>query len=335
MAGLLSVFLYEATDDPPRPAPVVVRGSGLEQRGIAMPSYTSDGYETPSASAYLSQIVAAGATWLQIDPTWYQRRLDASTIAADGRTPSDRSVEQVIAAAHRLGLKVLLKPLVDVLPGGSAYRGDIEPADRAGWFASYTAFIGHYARLAERQRVEELAVGTELARVSRDRPSWLRVIQLVRAEYSGLLTYAANFDEYARVPFWDALDIVGIDAYWPLSRAPTADPDELQRAWVPIVRELSAFAGRTGRRVLFTEAGYTSQRGSSSAPWSWSVSDVPDQAEQAAGYQALLRSLSGQPWWSGVFWWAWEVPATDPAANPLGYSPHGKAAEAVLRRCWT
>lgn len=335
--GSVSMLLHGLPGERARSAPVFVRvrSSGPEQRGVAMPSYTVDGYQSPSAAQYLKQIVLDGATWIQIDPTWYQTRLDADTIAADGQTPSDQSVERVIAAAHQLGLKVLLKPLVDVAAAGSPYRGGINPVDRGAWFASYTAFIGHYAQLASRQRVEELAVGTELAGVSADRADWLGVVRAVRGRYAGVLLYAANFDEYPKVTFWDAVDLVGIDAYWPLSRTSTSDPGVLQQGWAPIVAQLAVFAARTRHRVLFAEAGYASQRGSVSAPWSWTISDVPDQAEQAAGYQALLQSLSRQPWWAGVFWWAWDVPATDPTTNPLGYSPHGKAAEAVLRRWWT
>ena len=240
----------------------------------------------------------------------------------------------IIDVAHRLGLKVFLKPLVDPSPDGSTYRGAIRPDDRPAWFASYTAFIAHYADMATRERVEQFALGTELAGVSADRAGWLGVLETVRSRYPGPVLYAANFDEYADVAFWDRIDLVGIDAYWPVSEYPTADVPALQRAWTPIVQQLTAFAGRTGRRVLFTEAGYTSQRGSTTAPWSWTTSTTADQNEQAAAYQALLASLSGQPWWAGVFWWAWGTPS--PAADdPLGYSPHGKAAEKVVRRWWT
>jgi hypothetical protein len=337
MVGAVTVTLlltpgFTADAPPPRtPAPASVN----VQRGFAMPTYSGDGYQSPQASTDLRQMAAAGAQWVQINPTWYQEQSQTTTIASTAQTPNDAAVEHVIAAAHRTGLKVLLKPLVDLLPDGGTYRGTIRPADRTAWFASYVAFIGHYAQLAARQGVEEFALGTELAGVSGDRAGWLGVVRAVRACYRGPLVYAANFDEYRHVAFWDALDVVGIDAYWQLSPQPTTDVAALQRAWEPIVRQLAAFAARTRHRILFTEAGYTSQRGSTTAPWSWTTSTVPDQAEQAAAYQALLSSLTGRPWWAGVFWWAWDVPAAPVADDPLGYSPHGKAAEAVVRRWWT
>ena len=305
------------------------------QRGFALPTYSRQGYLSAEASVHLREIAAVGAQWVQINPTWYQDQVHTHTIAATAGTPSDAAVEQVITLAHRLGLKVLLKPLLDLRPAGGAYRGTIRPADRQAWFASYAAFIGHYAELANRQQVEQFAVGTELAGVSQDRTGWLGVVQDVRARYRGQLLYAANFDEYRQVAFWDVLDLVGIDAYWSLSPRPTTDVAALQRAWGPIVRELAAFADRAGRRILFTEAGYTSARGSTTAPWSWTTSGTPDQAEQAAAYQALLSGFAGQRWWAGVFWWVWAVPLAPKTDDPLGYTPRGKAAEEVVRRWWT
>jgi len=308
-------------------------GAGDGQRGFALPSYTRDGYHRPRLTDDLCQMVRLGANWVQLTPTWYQPDTGGSAIAAGPRTPSDESVGHAIDAAHGAGFKVFLKPLLDV-GADSVYRGTIKPANRVGWFAAYTAFIAHYADLAARHRVDQFGLGTELAGVSRDRAGWLGVVSTVRARYWGTIVYAANFDEYRDVRFWDAVDLVGIDAYWPVSAQPTADAGAMRRSWAPIVRELAAFAAESGHRILFTEAGYTSQHGSTTAPWSWTISRVPDQAEQAAAYQALLTSLSGQPWWSGVYWWAWDVPDAS-GADPLGYSPHGKSAEAVLRRWWT
>jgi len=320
---------------PPHPAPVVAGPRGAEQqRGFAMPTYTAEGYRSPQAVRYLDEIAATGATWVQFNPTWYQHGTRSAVIAASADTPSDAALEHIVSAAHRAGLKVLLKPLLD-LAGDGGYRGTIRPAEPVAWFASYTAFIAHYADLAARLNVAQLAVGTELDGVSGHRAGWLRVIETVRGRYRGPLLYAANFDEYRQVAFWDAVDLVGIDAYWKLSDRPTTDVEALRRAWEPIARDQAALASRTGRRVLFTEAGYTSRRGSTTAPWDWAAGAAPDQAEQAAAYQALLAGLSDRPWWAGVFWWCWDVPPAPPTTDPLGYSPHRKAAEAVIRRWWT
>lgn len=302
------------------------------QRGFALPAYAEDSYASDQISRHLQQISDVGAEWVQINPTWYQADAQASHIVRTEQTASDSSIEQAISLAEGAGLKVLLKPHVDLTDGTS--RHAILPDDRPAWFASYRAFIEHYAALAARLRVDQFAVGTELSAISGDRQAWLEVVNAVRARYAGLVLYAANFDEYRSVSFWDAVDLIGIDAYWELADQPTTDVAELREAWRPIRAELQKFAGQTGRRVLFSEAGYTSQLGTTTAPFSPMVSDIPDEAEQEAAYQALFESFQGEPWWAGVFWWYWAVPLDDSANGPLSYSPDGKAAEEVVRRWW-
>lgn len=303
------------------------------QRGFALPAYAEDGYASDQVPRYLNQISSVGAEWVQINPTWYQTDAQASEIFRTEQTASDSSVERVISLAKNVGLKVLLKPHVDLTDSTS--RHGILPADRPAWFASYGAFIEHYSDMAARLGVDQFAVGTELSEVSGDREAWLGVVSAVRTRYAGPVLYAANFDEYRTVAFWDAVDLIGIDAYWELADQPTTDVAELREAWRPVRDELQEFAAQTGRRILFSEAGYTSQLGTTTAPFSPMVSGIPDEAEQEAAYQALFETFHDEPWWAGVFWWYWAVPLDDNANGPLSYTPDGKAAEEAVRRWWS
>ncbi|OAR26425.1 hypothetical protein A8W25_06845 [Streptomyces sp. ERV7] len=303
-------------------------------RGMTLPSWSADDYDSPRAEAYLRDIAHTGARWVVFTPTWYQRSTRDTEQHPTGETASDASLRRITLMAHRAGLKVMLKPHVDLVDGTD--RAEIRPADRAAWFASYEKFITHYAALAQDTGAERFVVGTELAGVSGDLEPWRRVIAAVRARYREPLTYAANYDEYAEVPFWPELDVIGIDAYWPLGSAPTADAATLGRAWRPVLDELAAFSGRQHRKILFTEAGYTSQRGSTTAPYSWTVSKREDAGEQAAGYRALLDAFAGRDWWAGVCWWMWDDwPDSGETPARLAYTPHGKPAEQVLRSRWT
>jgi hypothetical protein len=161
---------------------------------------------------------------------------------------------------------------------------------------------------------------------------WRGVIADVRTRYAGPLTYAANYDEFHDVQFWDALDLIGVDAYFELSKVPTTDTDALAAAWQPIARDLAAFSSRWSRPILFTEAGYASQVGTATAPWDWLISTVPAPAEQAAGYEALFRTFWNQPWFAGVHWWMWDDFDGGDEDQTLDYTPHGKPAESVLGR---
>jgi hypothetical protein len=307
-------------------------GAPPPQRGLALPTLARAGYDSASVPADLGEIASIGADWVQINPTWYQPDTHTSEITPGPETPDDASVERAIQLAHQIGLRVFLKPHVDLADG--TYRGMIQPDDREAWFSSYSSFITRYAEIAARTKVELFAVGTELAGTSGDRDGWVELVKNVRAHYQGSIVYAANFDEYYSVSFWDVLDLVGIDAYWKLSDEPTTDLTKLKQAWHPIRTALQRFAAQTGRRILFTEAGYTSQRGTTTKPSSWTVSQLPDQAEQAAAYQALLSTFQNQRWWAGVHWWYWSRPLDQHPNDPLGYSPRGKEAEKVLRQAW-
>ncbi len=303
-----------------------------QQRGFALPTYERDAYQSAETSIYLEELVAVGADWVQIIPTWYQTSRTSIEVRATSRTASDESIRHVIRLAHRLGLKVMLKPHIDLDTG--EYRGTIEPDDRSEWFGSYERFIRHYARLAAEVGAEQFAVGTELASLSDDRSAWISIINLVRKDYDGSLLYAANFDEYRQVEFWGAVDLIGIDAYWPLVEEPSTDVEVLKDSWVPIRDHLKAFADRAQRPIVFSEAGYTSQQGAVTAPWSWTVSSREDQAEQAAAYHALWATFQQEPWWGGVFWWVWEEPPQGKSEDPLSYSPRGKSAEHLVRSLW-
>jgi hypothetical protein len=303
--------------------------TGETQRGFAL--IWNALYSGPQIAQSLDEMAAVGATWVQFTPGWSQEARNASVISRSSGTVSDANLERSIALAHSYGLKVLLTPHV-YLPNDS--RSTIRPDDPRAWFGSYTAFISHYAAMAERLGVAQFTVGSELSSISDDRPGWLAVIRQVRDRYHGTVLYAAEPGEAARVPFWDALDLIGIDAYFPLSAEPTTDVSVLQRSWEPIRAEMAAASERYGRKILFTEAGYTSQEGTTTRPNDWMLGTPPNESEQAAAYQALLATFSDEPWWGGVYWWVWNALPDDGSDHATNYSPRGKAAERVIRDWW-
>jgi hypothetical protein len=302
------------------------------QRGFALPTGQEGGYDGPDVEQSLREITEVGATWVELTPTWYQQMRNSSEVVRTNRTVNDAGLERAVRLAHQQGLKVFLKPHIDLPNPGQDSRNNINPDDREAWFTSYTAFITHYASMAQRLGVEQFAMGTELSSITNDRAAWLRVIEAVRSQYHGVVVYAAGRD-WATVPFWDAVDVIGIDAYLPLSEASTTDVQVLRRSWESALDPLAAMSATYGRKILFTEAGYTSQQGTTTDPSNWMISDIPNEAEQAAAYQALLETFSDRPWWAGVYWWVWAVLPGSEAA-PLDFSPRGKAAEWVIRRWW-
>jgi hypothetical protein len=310
-------------------------------RGLTHVSWWHDEYLDPDGSTARADLAATGANWAGVLATWYMERRDSSSIAPDAlQTPSDVAALHAIAELRGLGLKVMLKPHVDVKDG--TWRGSIRPSDTNAWFASYAEFIVHYASLAQAAGAELLCVGTELATLTdaSHRPDWEALLAAVRGVYHGRLTYAANAtgpaDEFTSVSFWDRLDLGGLDAYTPLTDSTRPSAAELRRGWTSnrygqnMVAAFRNWQSSHGKPVIFTEIGYRSADGANRAPWDFaSVSDY-DPQEQADCYTAAFDVWSRESaWMQGLFWWNWPVPAPGPSDGD--YTPRGKPAAEVLR----
>lgn len=247
-------------------------------------------------------------------------------------TASDDDLIRVAAQAHSLGMRVVLKPHIEVADG--SFRGQIRPGSPATWFATYTVMVERYAALAQQLGAETLVVGTELSSMSGYEQDWRRVIAAARARFAGKLTFAANWVAGARlVGFWDALDFIGVDAYMPLAptHAPNPSVKELQAAWQPYVRQLDELRRTYRKPVLFTELGYQSLLGTARRPAGLGNGDV-SQAAQARAYEAAFRVWSKVDWFRGIWWWDWSAEGLNASVDDGSFRPAGKQAENVLRR---
>lgn len=303
------------------------------QNGASAPIWDDHYYGDPDFEATLAGLADAGADWVTLIPTWYQSEPTSSEIYREdpGRTTTDEALIDAIRDAQNLGLQVTLKPHVDLARGGA--RLGIEPDAEEAWFVSYLEMMSGYAAIAESEGVDQLVVGTELAGTSVNEDAWRAVIAEVRREYSGPLTYAANHDEFEQVEFWDALDFVGVDAYFPLADSPTTDVSRLTRSWDAIGDRLEEVAAEYGRMIVFTEVGYPSQVGATVEPYNPSVSDVPSEEEQAAALQSMLDSVGSESWFGGFHWWMWFI-EDGAARSALSYMPEGKIAGGILEGLW-
>ena len=339
LAGLVGVLAGQPVAPQPR------RSNAQEpsvQKGVSFASWWSGQYSSIEADRSLAELAETGATWISLIVTGYQATHTATTIdRSSERTPTDADLVHTIEQAHALGLQVMLKPHVD-LPNeweSEYWRGDIgtefsTEAEWEAWFASYRAFLEHYAALAQAHGVEQFCVGTELLGTTHREDDWRQVVAGVRAVYDGPLVYAAlHSGEEVSITWWDAVDYIGVDAYYPLTGDVDHHPtiEELQQAWQVPKAILANLAATYGKPVILTEIGYRSHHGCSNHPWdSWIVSPL-DVQEQAYAYEAAFRELFGQPWLAGTFWWAWYHDPFQSGPCDPSFTPHLKPAENVLR----
>jgi len=302
------------------------------QRGVNYTGYSAEAYSAPASDASLARVAQDGNSDVSIVVTLNMSGPYASTVAASASTPTDTSVLHAMNTARSLGLRVTLKPQIDVLTG--SWRGAIAPLDTAAWFAAYEQLIDHYADLAKLGGASMLVIGTELKSMSGPAYTarWQQIIAGVRQRFDGLLTYAANYDEYKQVGFWQALDYIGVDGYWSLGSGDDQPVATLLSAWQQLgyFAALQRAAALTGKQVIFTEIGYRSAVGATAHPNQWNSQASYDMQEQANAYEAVYEAFASQPWFAGLYWWQW--PAALPANGWNGdYSPVFKPAESVMQ----
>jgi hypothetical protein len=310
--------------------------------GFNFPCWTKDCYNSPQARASLSQLAQTGASWVAVTPSWYMRGVKDPVIARRELTPSDDSVRAVIRKAKADGLKVALKPHVDVESDEGRFRSSIDPADRdlEAWFKSYKNMILHYARLAAEEHADLFVVGTELAHLdgSDHRSQWADIISGVRAVYPGPLTYAANWYKFnvmsdlgiariEKVGFWDLLDFIGVDCYVPAFGNKTT----YKASWYPGYADLQSAYQRYHKQVIFTEIGISSRDGANRNPAEWADKGGVDLDVQKKYFESFLEVFGDAPWFAGFWQWDWEA---DPGAGGSGdknMTVQGKPALDVLK----
>lgn len=312
------------------------------QKGVTYESWWHGEFSSANSDATLKEVVVpSGAEWIAVIVKCFQETHTSIEIVCktDEASASDDDLRHVIQQAHELGLKVMLKPHIDLsnLANSSDGRFNIgfgtDEAAWAQWFASYTDFITHFAALAEELGVEYMAVGTELGGTTGRADQWREVVRQVRQVFSGGLTYAAlTYVEPLQISWWDALDAIGIDAYFSVTLTNNPTPAQMQLGWKPTVAYLGWLSGRWNRPVILTEVGYMSVDGTNVLPGDWSKTGDLDGEEQAAAYQSVFEAFQDAAWWKGVFWWSLDTNPQQGGPTDRGYSFHNKPAEDVVRR---
>jgi hypothetical protein len=299
------------------------------------------GYGSMAYSRTLREVVAMGGGWVVLTP--FGRVNDLSGVGVDPTfetavVRNQADVGRAVLQAHALGLRVMIVPHLWVESGG--WRAEIDPKTTAGWKRweqSYRAFLLGWARVAEASGVDLLSVGVELRSwvTTTHAPSFESIVSEVRALYHGPLTYSANWDDAEDTVIWGKLDVIGINAFYPLADEAGAPLDKMRVKAREHTQNLAALAKRWGKRVLFTEIGYTARQDPALKPWEW-----PDgmknvhvvEPDQARAYAALLAETLDQRFFAGFFVWRLYADPDDVSQeSEWGFSPRGKLAELTVR----
>jgi len=293
-------------------------------------------------------LVENHVNWIVQTPFGWQRgihspSLKLSTGGGNFWGERDAGLETTTKLAKQFGIKTLLKPHIWLTQRNDGeWRGQIEmlsEEDWQSWFDSYRKFILHYARLAEKNDIEALCIGTELHATAVQRENdWRKLIAEIRKIYSGKLTYAANwYLEFAEIKFWDALDFIGVQAYFPLTKIDNPPIDTLKAGWKPHFEAIEKVSKAFNKPVVFTEIGYRASANASIEPWIWPRRSPEPPTEddlqtQVNCYEAFFQTFWKKDWVLGAYFWKWFPKARQGRVYGKGFSPQNKPAEQVMSK---
>ncbi len=289
--------------------------------------------------SHIDPVLKVNANFAAVMPFGFARNLNSPKIIFNtdrqwyGETR--RGAKQYIEMLKNNGVKVMMKPQIWIWRG--EFTGDMEMKSEEDWKtleATYEDFILTFAELAEETQSEILCIGTELEEFVENRPEyWMELIAKIRKVYSGKLTYAANWDEYSRTPFWDEMDFIGVDAYFPLSEERFPTMEELKTGWQPWKAKIVELSEKVDKPVLFTEFGYRSMDYTAKKPWlvDRNQMDVNLQA-QADATQTVFNEFWNEDWFAGGFVWKWFIHHNRSGGGEDNrFTPQNKPAEKTIR----
>lgn len=281
----------------------------------------------------MTEMVKLGVNWTAIAFSALQDHPQATEIRyKEEPTVTDAEVVWAIEKAHSLGLNVCLKPVVNCANG--VWRAHINFFDRdvpcepkwSDWFASYSEFILHYARIAQETGCEMFCVGCEMVQTDRRETEWRELIRKVRMVYSGVITYNCDKYQETNVTWWDAVDVISSSGYYPIDQ------------WDERVATLETFAERHNKPFFFMEAGCPSREGSAMLPNDWGLEGALSWEEQDNYYRVMFNAIGRKPWFHGFMLWDWpaQLYTKGEANSNDDYCMYGKPAaktiEAFYRR---
>ncbi|UZD22728.1 hypothetical protein PBT90_04750 [Algoriphagus halophytocola] len=296
------------------------------------------GSRSPLLGPELEALKSTGADALSQTPFGWQSEKNSPEIRWDTHNEnkwwgeSSQGIKATFDSSARHGIMNMLKPHLWVR---GSWPGEIEMKNEEDWklwFENYQGFILDYAMMAEEHQIPMLCVGTELEMTSEREEDWRNVIAEIRKVYSGKLIYAANFTEFEHVKFWDALDYIGIQAYFPLSAKANPDLSDLKSGWKKNISRIEKVVRNYQKPVMFTEIGYCNTVDAAKEPWVWpnerKETELSEEM-QALCYESFFETAWKESWMAGVFFWKWYPDGRH--RNP-DFTPQGKLAEEMMKK---
>ena len=296
-----------------------------------------NGYGSNLAKQSLEHMATTGSNAVAIVPYTFMRDPQLPVplpFPQRAGSENDAAVLEAAFQARVLGMKTLLKPQIWLR---NSWPGDIRMSNPTGWqqfMDYYRQWITHYALLAEMYDFDAFCVGVELVQSTQNQPDqWRQLIRDIRILYSGSVTYAANWGtEFEQLSFWDELDYIGLDCYYPLGKETPTSVAALSRTFRQVCQKIENISCQFNKPVLLTEIGFRSVTQPWVHPYAEPMGRPANQQHQMMCYQAVLQELQNQSWCTGILWWKWPSYLDYGGSDNTGFSPANKLAEQPLQQ---
>ena len=288
--------------------------------------------------------------WISIVPWAYQEDIHSPQVSyfrdSTQIKKRDSSWISQINIAHNAGYKIFFKPHLWITNDTSGkWRSDIFPTSDQNWELwkkSYAEFIIRNAKIAEKTKVDLFCIGVEFTRLTLEKDDfWEPLIDEIREVYSGKITYAANwYKEFENITFWDKLDYIGIQAYFPLSDKLNPSVEDISKGWDEYIPLLHKVHKKFNKPILFTEVGYKCTEDSAKEPWKWLDYTNRDELKycpetQSNVYTSLFNTIWKKDWLAGIYIWQMRGDH-DPNNERINYdfTPQSKPAETIIKNAF-
>ena len=318
----------------PSPVPAEESAPPSFIKGVTV-SCQTDGREwaTPEMAKTLDELKSLGVNSIAIHPY--------AQIQEDGHVrfrnnDNFRHIAQPLDWARERGLSVMLIPHIAYWGTKFLWRGEINFQTKEEWdrfFGDYQTWIVQMATVAEAHGAQTFCIGLEFTFAQKFDARWRKIIAAVREVYHGKLTYGGNWDSFEEVTFWDAVDYIGVLAYFPLTKTSNPSSAEIANAWQRKCAELVAYSkAHQDKKFLFVEIGYNTSARAAAEPWAFKTGGENADAIQQRCIAVALDLPRHCPTIAGMYWWKWfpELPS-DEEENYRIQTPEIKA---LVARHW-
>ncbi|CAN5596529.1 hypothetical protein BH20VER3_BH20VER3_17140 [soil metagenome] len=298
-------------------------------------SCQTSGWEwaTPEMAQTLDELKSLGVNSVAIHP--YAQILNDGHVRF--RTDDNfKHISVPLDWARARGLSVMLIPHIAYWGTKFLWRGEINFQTEEEWdrfFGDYERWIVQMARVAEAHGAGIFSIGLEFTVAQKHDARWRRIIGAIRQVYHGKLTYGGNWDSFEEVTFWDALDYIGVLAYFPLTKSENPSRNEIAMGWEKKCGELAAYSRKHGnKKFLFVEIGYNRSERAAAEPWAFKMGGAQADEIQQRCIDVALDLRKNCPVLAGMYWWKWfpELPSREEE----NYRIQTPEIKALIARHW-